>query len=187
MIIEKPKLADRLDDILIRILAGFVYKSYINSLELKGNEKVLELGCGSGNLSKFIINKLSNKGSLTCIDNSNYWLSKAKKRLGKYKNIEFKLGDITELNLKDDYDIAIIHYVLHDINQNNRLRTIKTLKAKLKKNSRIYIREPTRKNHGMPAKKIEDLMLSSGLKKISSKEIYSLPLRSHYVGIFEKK
>jgi len=41
MTIGKPKLADRLDDILVRILAGFVYKSYINSLELKGNEKLL--------------------------------------------------------------------------------------------------------------------------------------------------
>ncbi len=184
MTIEKPKLADRLDDFLNRILAGFVYKPYINSLELKANEKVLELGCGSGNLSKFIISRLSNKGSLTCIDNSNYWLSKAKKRLREYKNIEFKSENTT--TQKNHYDIAVIHYVLHDINKNDRLRTIKTLKTKLKNNGKIYIREPTRKNHGMPAKEIEDLMLSSGLKKISSKEIYSLPLRSHYTGIFEK-
>lgn len=187
MSIEKPRLVDRLDDILIRIFAGFVYKPYIDSLKLKGNEKVLEFGCGSGNLSKFVINKLSNKGFLTCIDNSNYWLSKAKTKLNRYKNIEFRLGDITKLNLKFCYDIAIIHYVLHDINQDIRLKTIKTLKTKLKKNSKIYIKEPTRKNHGMPAKEIENLMLLSGLKKISSKEIYSLPLRSHYVGIFEKK
>ncbi len=187
MTIKKPKLADRLDDILVTIFAGFVYKPYIDSLKLKGDEKILELGGGSGNLSKFVISKLSNKGSLTCIDNSTYWLSKAKAKLGGYKNIEFKLGDISKLNLKFCYDVAIIHYVLHDINQNIRLRTIKTLKTKLKKNGKIYIKEPTRKNHGMPAKEIENLMLSSGLKKISSKEIYSLPLRSHYVGIFEKK
>lgn len=187
MTIKNPKLADRIDDILVRIFASFIYKSYVDSLELKENEKVLELGCGSGNLSKFIINKLSNKGSLTCIDNSNFWLLKAKKRLREYKNIEFKLGDITELNLKNCYDVVIIHYVLHDINQNNRLRTIKTLKTKLKNNGKIYIREPTRKNHCMPAKEIEDLMFSSGLNKIFSKEIYSLPLRSHYKGIFNKK
>ncbi len=186
MAIEKPKFTYRLDDVLVRVLAGFDYKSYINSLELKGNEKVLELGCGSGNLSKFIINKLINKGFLTCVDNSNYWLSKAKKRLGKNKNIEFKLEDITNLNLKDCYDVIIIHYVLHDISQNNRLKTIKTLKTKLKKKGRIYIREPTRKNHGIPAKEIDSLMLS-GLNKILSKEIYSLPLRSYYVGIFENK
>jgi len=186
MTIKKLKLADRVDDLLVRIIAGFIYKPYVDSLDLKGNEKVLELGCGSGNLSKFVINKLSNKGYLTCIDNSDYWLSKAKIRLSEHKNIEFKLGDITELNLKACYDIAIIHYILHDINQNNRLKTIKTLKAKLKKNGKIYIREPTRKNHGMSAKEIEDLMSLSGLKKISSKEIYSLLLRSHYVGIFKR-
>jgi len=187
MAIEKPKLADRLDDFLVRIFAGFVYKQYVNSLDLKGNEKVLELGCGSGNLSKLVISKLFNKGSLTCIDNSNYWLSKAKVRLGGHENIEFKLGDINKLILKDCYDVIIIHYILHDINQDTRLRTIKTLKTRLKENGKVYIREPTRKNHGMPAKEIEDLMSLSGLKKISSKEIYSLPLRHHYVGIFENK
>jgi len=182
-----PTFLEKLDDFLVRNFSYFNYKNYVRRMDLQGNKKVLELGCGSGKLSKFIINKLSNKGSLTCIDNSNYWLSKAKKRLREYKNIEFKLGEITNLNLKDCYDVTIIHYVLHDINQNNRLRTIKTLKTKLKNNGKIYIREPTRKNHGMPAKEIEDLMLSSDLKKISSKEIYSLPLRSHYIGIFENK
>jgi len=174
---------EKIDEILVRFLAKSNYKKYTNSLNLKGNEKILELGCGTGNLSRFIAKKLSKDGSLTCIDTSNYQLSKARKKLNKYKNIKFQ-KNIT--NPKETYDIIILHYILHDIKKNHRQKTIKILKTKLKNNGIIYIREPTRKNHGMPAKEIENLISSSKLKKISSKEIYSLPLRSHYTGTFKK-
>jgi len=79
-----------------------------------------------------------------------------------------------------------LHYILHDINKYKRLELIKKLKLMLKDDGRIYIRELTTKEHGISVKKIENLMLSSGFKKISSKEIYSLLLKHYYVGIFKR-
>ncbi len=176
--------SEKLDDFLIRNFAYFNYKNYVRELNLQGNEKVLEVGSGGGNLSRFLAEKVR---ELICIDKSSYWIEKSKKRLKGFKNIKFEISDLLDFNKEDYFNVAIIHYVLHDINKKNRLKTIKILKDKLEKNGKIYIREPTRKNHGMPAKEIEDLMLSSGLKKIFSREIYSLPLRAHYMGGFEKK
>ena len=75
-----PSFADKLDDLLVRNIAYFNYKSYVKRLALKGNEKVLEIGCGGGNLSRFLAKRLP-FGKLVCIDNSKYWIDKAKKRL----------------------------------------------------------------------------------------------------------
>ncbi|MDD5133167.1 MAG: class I SAM-dependent methyltransferase [Candidatus Nanoarchaeia archaeon] len=183
---NKPPILEIIDEIfLVKFLAYFNYNQYINSFKLNGNEKILELGCGSGNISRFIIKKLSNKGFLTCVDIFEYWISKIKKRLEKYNNIEFKLGDIKKLNIKDSfYDIVVIHYVLHDITESERLDLIKIIKKKLKKGGKFYIREPIRKSHGISPGNIKRLMKLSGLKEVYSKNKFSLLLRSTFEGIF---
>jgi len=144
---------------------------------LQEDDKVLEIGCGAGNLSRFLVQRLHG-GELICLDISNYWLNKAKERLEKFNNIKYKLRDLTKLNLENSYyDIVILHYVLHDIKKEHRLNTIKTLKNKLKNKGVVYIREPTRKNHGILPQDVEKLMLLAGFSKKFSKESYSFPLR----------
>lgn len=59
--------AEKLDDYLVRSLAYFNYKCYANRLNLQGNEQVLEVGCGGGNLSRFLAERLP-RGKLTCIE-----------------------------------------------------------------------------------------------------------------------
>ena len=68
-----PDFLEKLDDYLVRYLGYFNYKRYSKKLELKGNEKVLELGSGGGNLSRFLTGRLP-QGELYCIDISPYWL-----------------------------------------------------------------------------------------------------------------
>ena len=178
--------SERLDDILTRYLAYFNYRTYSNEMNLQGNEKVLEVGCGGGNLSRVIAKRLS-LGELVCIDSSEYWIEKSKKRLRKFRNIEYKLKDITKISLKNSYyDVVVFNWVLHDIKQEERLKTIKLLKDKLKERGKIYVREPTRKRHGMPTKEIKDLMQLAGLKESYSKDNYSLLLRANYSGVFQK-
>ena len=49
-----PSFAEKLDDYFVKFLVYFNYKSYANRLNLQGNEQVLEVGCGGGNLSSFM-------------------------------------------------------------------------------------------------------------------------------------
>ena len=77
-----PSFAERLDDYFVRYLAYFNYKNYVSRINLQENEKVLEVGCGGGNLSRFLAEKLP-QGKLVCIDISEYWIDKSKKRLSE--------------------------------------------------------------------------------------------------------
>ncbi len=179
-----PSFAEKLDDYLVRYLAYFNYKNYANRLNLRGNEKILEVGCGGGNLSRFLAEKIPS-GKLICIDNSEYWINKARRRLRDFGNIEFKINDILDFVEEHYFDVAIVHYVLHDIIEREKIICI--LNKCLNSRGRIYIREPTRKNHGMSSTEIEKLMFSTGLEKLSSKEGHSFPIRGKsYEGVFIK-
>jgi len=68
-----------------------------------------------------------------------------------------------------------------------RRKVVNIMSKCLKSKGIIYIREPTRKNHGMPSTEIEELLFSTGLEKLSSREGYSFPIRGKvYEGIFKK-
>jgi ubiquinone/menaquinone biosynthesis C-methylase UbiE len=69
----------------------------------------------------------------------------ARKRLRKYPNVEFKLGDIAALDLPDGgYDVVFVHFVLHDIDAAERPRIVQHLAHKLKRDGRLFVREPLR-------------------------------------------
>jgi len=176
---------EKLDNYFVKYLAFSNYKKYANKIVLKGNEKVLEVGCGIGNLSRFLIQKLS-LGKLTCIDSSKYCINKSKRRLRKFSGIEFIMGDILNFKRENYFDVVVIHYVLHDVLQKEK--AIEVLRDCLKENGRIYLREPTRKNHGISSKEIKKLMAQERFLEIESKEGYDFPLKGKvYEGIFRLK
>lgn len=175
---------EKLDNILVKYLGYFNYKNYVDEINLEGNEKILEVGCGGGNLLRFLAERIP-KGKLVCVDNSDYWIDKAEKRLNDYKNIFFRCEDFLDFKKDNYFDVVIVHYVLHDIAE--KKKSIGIMERSLKDKGRIFIREPTRKNHGMFPKEIKGLMELARLKEICSKEGYSFPMRGKvYQGIFQK-
>ena len=58
-----------------------VNKELINSLDIKSNQKIVDLGCGSGGITNLILEKLSrsnsNNFSIIAVDNSELSLKEA--------------------------------------------------------------------------------------------------------------
>lgn len=187
LIVSKmPSFSEILDDLLVKYLAYFNYKNYTKGIDLRGNEKLLEIGCGGGNLSRFLAERLP-LGKVVCIDSSKYWIEKAKDRLKKFRNVEFRLGDVLDFKRENYFDVVVAHYVLHDITKKERKKAVEILSRSLKPKGLIYIREPIRKSHGMPSEEIKSLMLKRGFSEENSKEGYSFPLRGKVcAGIFTK-
>ena len=174
---------EKIDDCLVRYLAYFNYKNYVCGIGFRGDEKVLEVGCGGGNLSRFLAKKVE---KLVCVDCSRYWAGKARRRLRNFSNIKFELADVLNFDKEDYFDIIIVHYVLHDIIQ--RDKAIGVLKKCLRNDGVVYTREPVRKSHGMLTEEIENLFLQNGFVNEKSWSGYSFPLRGRiYEGVFRKK
>lgn len=160
-------------------IGSFFYSNYIKNLNLKGNERILEYGSGSGAISRHLAPiLLENGGHLTCCDISQRWMATIKKRIEKYPNVDFKLGKIDKVDIPDgSYDAVVIHYVMHDIEPDLREDILQNLAKKLKINGKIYIREPIG-DHGMPALEIRSLMQGIGLKEVNFK-INKMMLMGH--------
>ncbi len=164
------------------------YRRYAESFDLRGDEKALDFGSGSGALSKFMARRLLEGGGLvTCLDTSEAWIERARKRLRRFPNVEFIHGDITQLDIEEDsFDVAAIHFVLHDIESEARRSTLDCISRVLRDDGRLFIREPTKGEHGMPPEEIRWLMNSVGLEEIKFDESKPLLMRPYYSGVFRK-
>lgn len=91
---------------------NFVKKQSIKLLEIPPHAKVLDLCCGTGDLSK-IVKKQSSSALVTGIDFSKRMISIAKK---KVDGVEFLQGDVTNLPYPDDFfDFVIMGFGLRNI------------------------------------------------------------------------
>lgn len=178
---ENPHWLEKLvDKIFMKYFACFFYRDFLNFMELKGDENILDFGAGSGHLAKCILKKVNNQASLSCLDPSKYWLNLAKKRLRDFKIVDFINQDIRKAEIEDNsFDIIYIYYVLHDINPDERQEIIKVMAQKLKAGARLYIEEPTKESHGMKKSDILKLMKNTGLELEKSAEG-----KSHFRGEF---
>ena len=180
---EHPSILFILEDKLKSLLGGpLLYNPYFKTFKLNGNERVLDFGCGGGVGSRCLINLLSEEGHLMCVDVSRYWISKAKKRLESYSNVECKSGDIRELDIPDSsFDVISTIHVIHDIVPAKRQDIVETLSQKLNGGGFFFIREPIKKSHGMPIEEIRTLLSGAGLKEVEHKET-----KSEYMGKYQK-
>ena len=180
---EHPSVLFILEDKLKGLLGGLLlYNPYFKTFALKGNETVLDFGCGGGAGSRCLANLLDKGGHLTCIDISRYWIARARKRLAKYSNVECKSGDIRKLDIPDSsFDVISTFYVIHDIPPAERRDIAEVLSHKLKTGGLLFIKEPVKKPHGMPPEEIRALLSEAGLSEIEHKET-----KSEYMGRYQK-
>ncbi len=104
-------------------------KKLIAELDLKGNERILDLGCGDGGLTAQLA-KLVPNGLVVGIDASQSMIESAK-GAHKAQNLKFDLIDINAIDFKDEFDVVFSNATLNWVKDHNRLypKVHKSLKA----------------------------------------------------------
>jgi ubiquinone/menaquinone biosynthesis C-methylase UbiE len=163
-------------------------KRYVDSFGLAGNEMVLDYGSGWGRISRHIAERLSQgNGHLTCFDVSKVWMETIQKRLKKYPNVDYKLGDIAALDIPDSaYDIVVVHNVLHHVAKDEQQEKVAMLAQKLKHHGRLFIHDFTREEHGTPPAEIRALVSAARLHESESRMTRSLIMGEVFDGVFDK-
>jgi ubiquinone/menaquinone biosynthesis C-methylase UbiE len=110
-----------------------LYNNAIVLLDLKANETVLELGCGTGFLTKKLLEKQS---SVTAVDQSTGMLARAK---GRAPQAQFLQADIVQYTDTKRYDYVMMFFVLHELNAAQRISMLKSASSFLSKNGKIII------------------------------------------------
>jgi trans-aconitate methyltransferase len=78
----------------------------------KGNEIVLDAGCGSGRTTRILSMKVP-QGKVIAVDSDLSMIKVAKENLAKFSNIEFIKMDISEIELEEKVDVVFSNATLH--------------------------------------------------------------------------
>lgn len=99
----------------------------IAECRLKGDEEVLDLGCGDGSLTSRIA-ELVPDGRVLGIDASEGMLKEANKKAGG--NLEFALTDINKMSFESEFDLIFSNAALHWVSDHSALlfRSCRALK-----------------------------------------------------------
>jgi len=92
----------------------------ISELNLKGDEDVLDLGCGNGLLTANLARLVPN-GNVIGVDASEGMIEVAKEK--EENNIKFLLMDLNEIDLSSQFDFIFSNAALHWIKNHKRLWT----------------------------------------------------------------
>ena len=104
------------------------YRRFARTLNLRGDERVMDFGSGSGICTRHIAARLQKGGHLDCVDISHDWMRVIRKTLRRYDNVSYHLGHITQVSLPDAaFDVIVMHFVLHDIPRGDRAPVMQAL------------------------------------------------------------
>jgi ubiquinone/menaquinone biosynthesis C-methylase UbiE len=183
---QEPSSLEVLITVAVGNLFNGVYRTAVDRLKLRGNERVLDFGSGAGTPARFLARELAEGGgTLTCVDVSQVWMETAQKRLKRHSNVTFHLGEISALDIPDgSHDVIFIHFTIHDMLASERPRAMKHLARKLVIGGRLYVREPL---NVIAQDEIRRLMQQNGLAEVQA-DVGNVPLMgATYEGIFVKK
>ena len=103
-------------------------KEVLSLLNLKGAERVLDLGCGQGKVTAEIAARVP-QGSVLGVDASREMIDFASRHFGPdvYRNLRFEANDIRRLSFQGEFDVVVSFNALHWIpQQNEALRSIRS-------------------------------------------------------------
>lgn len=112
----------------LSIIQNTAFKNFSNHLNLNGNETILDLGCGDGEITSKIA-KLIPRGEITGLDISPEMIEFAQNHYQKcnIKNIHFFNQDMSSISSNEEFDMVFSSYAFQWIpDKNYQLKKIHT-------------------------------------------------------------
>jgi trans-aconitate 2-methyltransferase len=120
-------------------------RELLNTLQLRGNERILDIGCGDGKITAEIAKRLPN-GSVVGIDSSEEMIKFSIEEFPQdyYPNLDFMIAEAQKLPFDEEFDVtfsnATLHWVIDHAN------VLQGIKRSLKPEGRILLQMGGRGN-----------------------------------------
>jgi len=96
-------------------------KDFIQMLNPTSEKKLIDVGCGTGDIADLYIKSTNNNTRILCIDPNKKMIDEGKKKLKKYENIIWKIGYAEDLKVEDNiYDFYTISFALRNAKDLNK-------------------------------------------------------------------
>jgi len=119
-----------------------IHKKLIELADLNGNEKVLDIGCGTGTLD-LMVTEVLDKGSIYGIDIARKMVKIAKKKAEQRAcKIGYRIGSSLDLPYKNnEFDVIFTSLIYHHLDYEEKCRTLREIYRALKSNGRYISAE----------------------------------------------
>ena len=96
-------------------------KDFVQMINPSKNKKLIDVGCGTGDIASLYIKATSNKASILCVDPNKKMIEECKKKLNKFKNITWQVGYAENLKVPNNsYDFYTISFGLRNTKNLNK-------------------------------------------------------------------
>ncbi len=161
----------------------FVFKygeNFLQTLEPKAGEHILDLGCGSG----YLTNAIREEGAVVLgVDSSAEMIAKAKKN---HPQTEFKVADATDLGYNASFNAVFSNAVLHWIKAKDQPKIMDAVFMALKPGGRFVAEMGGKGNVGLMISTLRKILLQHGYQKQSKMEYLFFPSVGEYTPMLEK-
>lgn len=150
----------------------------VDLLSPKKNEKILDIGCGTG----YLTHKIAQSGAhVIGIDNSKEMIYKAK---SLFPSILFDLKDARDYEYEEQFDGIFSNATLHWIFEKERVIT--QMYNCLKKNGRLAVEFGGKGNIQNIITALKNVFLAEGLKENAAIDFFYFPSLGEYTSLLEK-
>jgi len=129
------------DELIRTLIPSYEYMvdSMVLALPFHHKERIniLDLGCGTGNISLKVKERFPN-ARITCVDMAENMIKMAKYKLASYDDVEFIIADVRDLDFKDDFDAVVSSLALHHLQHQEKKPFYHVIKRFLKKGGVFY-------------------------------------------------
>lgn len=110
--------AAEFDELILKLIPhyGEMIDALINSIpyDKEDSVKVMDLGCGTGTITKSLKDKFNN-ANITCLDLAKNMIEMAKIKLNDYNDITYITGDFYHFKFPEKYDVILSSLALHHL------------------------------------------------------------------------
>jgi ubiquinone/menaquinone biosynthesis C-methylase UbiE len=142
--------------------------SILKASDVRPGITVVDVGCGTGFLTRQAAMQMQGKGRLVGVDLSSSMLEKAKEnlnRLGLLTSVEFRVGDAEKIPVQDDFADAVVgNMILHHCPRPKR--AISEMTRIAKEGGRIAVADLEKHNEHWLRKEMADKWLGFDLAKV---------------------
>ena len=174
------KKYDVMNDIISLGIHRIWKKNLIQMMNPSDKKKLIDVACGTGDISKLYIEATNNDASITCVDSNINMINECKKNLKQYKNINWKVCNAEKLNIKDNsFDFYTISFGLRNTKDINK--TLEEAYRVLKKGGRFLCLEFSKienNNIEILYKKYSKLIPKIGEMIVGEKKPYEYLIKS---------
>ena len=112
---------DLMNDFMSMGVHRYWKKSLINMMNPRDKRKLIDFGCGTGDIGKLFLDSTNKEAEITCIDPNKGMISQGKQKLSNYKNIKWVISPAEKLPIADNsFDYYTISFGLRNTKNLNK-------------------------------------------------------------------